>query len=266
MRVRWTRSARCVGALLVVAVTAGLALVDAPQVATAGGACSDTATYRLKVGSEANWYHLDTYRTPNGQVESKKRFVRENVRTGTTTLVYDMCKVPSTGEWKVQRMLVRAPHDDLEVTKRGSQITTIKPADSDYGFGAFIRTRSDSSVTFDGTRCTQEPMGAGWGTYSVLKGVLNLPWKVTTPVGVGMFVVGQALPDAPEGKYWCARMGKPLTLKVRFRASDGKPIAQWGKRVPVAYIKTKDDPFICNRDYYSYCARSDWQTVALKRL
>lgn len=260
------RSARSVGALLLVAVTASVAIVGTEPAATAGRACSDTATHRLVVGSEANWYHLDSYRTPSGQIEERKRFLRENVRTGRTTLVYDMCKVRSTGEWEVQRMLVRAPHDDLDVTRRGSKITSIKPAHGDYGYGVFIRTRSESSVSFNATRCTKKPMGAGWEGYSVLKGALSLPWRVPHAVSVGMFVVGQALPDAPDDKYWCARMGEPLTLKVRFRASDGKPLAKWGKVAPVAYVKTKDEEFICNPEYYSYCARSDWQTVALKKL
>lgn len=266
MRFRWSRAPRFgVVSLVAVVLAAGLAVLGAGPTATAGRACRDVTHHRLVIGSEANWYHLDSYRTPSGQIEQKKRFIRENIRTGRTTLVYDMCKVRSSGEWEVLRMMVRAPHDDLDVTKRGKKIISIKPAHGDYGYGVFIRTRSESSVSFDATRCTPKPMGAGWAGYSVLKGVLSLPWKVPTPVGVGMFVAGQALPDAPDDKYWCARMGEPLKLEVRFRATDGKPVAKWGSIAPLAYAKTKDEEFPCGAQYYTYCARSDWQTVVLKK-
>lgn len=265
-----SRSRRQLGAVLAVVLAAGLAVGGVTSSATATRApaeregCRELKLHRVFVNSEANWYHLDSYRTPAGQIETVKRFVRKDVDSGRTKLVFDMCQDLSTGKWKVRKLTVSAPHDDLSITREGKRITSIKPVDDPYGYGVFVRTRSKTAVSFVASRCSEKPMGAGWAGYSVLKGLLSLPWKVPTPVSVGMYVVGLALPDAPDGKYWCASMGDPMTLKFQFRASDGKPSAVW-KGKHLAYVKTKDEEYPCGAQYYTYCARSDWQTVALTK-
>lgn len=266
---RWSLPVRTTGALLALVLIVSLSAVGLASAGAAPstGACSRTPTYQVKLESRASWYTFNSNRTAGGRLDQYKEFLRKNVNAGTTTLVYDMCKVASTGRWKVNRMLVRAPHRDLSVTVVGKKIKTIKPAtDSAYGFGAFIRKRSDTSVTFHATRCTKKPVGVAAGSYRVLKGVLGLPWKTSSPIAVGLYVAGQVLPDAPEDKYWCARMDDPLTLKVRFRRSDGRPSIAWpGSGQVGASVKTPQREYPCSGETYVYCSDSDWQVFWLRK-
>lgn len=251
---------------LAVLLVASLGVVATTSTGAANGACSRTPTYQVKLLSRASDYAFDSNRTYAGEVDQTTRYFRKDVNTGTTTLTYDMCKVASTGRWKVQRMLVSAPHQDLAVTRVGKKITSIKPATGNVGFGAFIRGRSASAVAFDATRCTKVPATLAQSGYAGLKAVLNLPWKVSNPVAIGMFLVGQALPDAPEDKYWCTTMGDRLTLHVKFRKSNGKPHIVWPRSGQVGgFTKTAQTEYPCGGDVYQYCSRSYRQVLWLRK-
>ena len=261
------RTKHALVAILTALLVAGLGVVVVTSsTGAASGACSRTPTYKVKIRSSASDYAFDSNRTPSGTVVQSTRFFRKDVDAGTTTLTYDMCKVASTGKWKVQRLIVAAPHKDLAVTWVGKRMQSIRPATGNTGFGVFIRSRSASSVSFDATRCTRKPAGLGASGYAGLKALLNLPWKVPNPIAVGMYVVGQALPDAPDDKYWCMRMGDSLTLGVKFRKSDGRPVVQWPSSGHVGgFTKTAQTEYPCGGETYQYCSRSYRQVLWLRK-
>jgi hypothetical protein len=123
---------------------------------------------------------------------------------------------------------VKQPHDDLVLTVSGSRITKVEPRSGSLGYEVVHRRTGDGQVRLDALRCSKRPQGLGAGLYKTAKGLLEVPMPLNYAVSVGVYAASKVLPDAPEDKYWCSRIGQVVSIPFGIHAN-GRPFLRWSK-------------------------------------
>jgi hypothetical protein len=232
-----------------------------PEAATAAG-CSVIRDRTVHIDAtektSTRWVKI----TRSNQVEyTRWKTIRGPVDLGRMSLTMEMCK--SAGKWSIREVDVSQPHNDLELTVRGDEVTKIEPADGDEGYAIIYRRTTGSAVQLVVNRCTPKPKKFSQAARDVLKGVTALPLPGKYIWSVGAYAVNVALPSAPEQKYYCGQMGSEVTIKLKVRK--GKPRLVWpSSGHEIRYVRDQwEQP--CGGEVYRYCAEMFDQVVIVKK-
>lgn len=231
--------------------------------AAATDSCSALGSGTVRLASSEKTTYKRVYRDYSGQVTYSETETRRGpVNTGTMSLQLTTCK--SDGNWRLLDVDMKQPHNDLILTVHGSKVDKVDPASGNMGYAIVHRRTGGGEVLLDALRCTQAPQKFLNGLAATAKALTSIPLPTGYLASVAVYAANVALPDAPEDKYWCGRIGPTMNIDLDFRP-DGTPFLQWGQLAGKRLARTARTTFEQPCEAVPYCADIYDETVTVTK-
>jgi hypothetical protein len=166
----------------------------------------------------ANEYEYLTHYTYSGQVVvDPPEYFLKNANVGSVDVTILTCRDPRTKKWAPLMYNVRTDLRDLKLITEGRKVTPV-PTKGDRGFGLMVGRVTKNRVNAQALMCASEPTKAS--VLGVAKFVTSLPIPGPPMLGIGLYIVNNALPEHDK-TYPCGLLGKIMAIPFSI-SSTGK--------------------------------------------